>query len=111
MAFLRSTVRCSTHLRRLLNSEEVYLTRHIVAFNSTTPEKRRVDPLDISFSDTHAAFKSKTTWELVRALFVYVVCSFESLVAVNDKVNFLTKERLEFAGMNKRKETEKRNLI
>lgn len=45
------------------------------------------DPLDVSFNDPVAAFKSKTTWELVRAYMVYVMCSSEYLVDNNIKVS------------------------
>lgn len=45
------------------------------------------DPLDVSFNDPIAAFKSKTTWELMRAYFVYIMCSSEYLVENNMKVN------------------------
>ncbi|XP_017109742.1 proline dehydrogenase 1, mitochondrial isoform X1 [Drosophila bipectinata] len=41
------------------------------------------DPLDVSFNDPIAAFKSKTTWELVRAYLVYMICSSEKLVEHN----------------------------
>lgn len=44
------------------------------------------DPLDVSFNDPIAAFKSKTTWELMRAYFVYLMCSSEYLVDNNMKV-------------------------
>lgn len=44
------------------------------------------DPLDTSFNDPIAAFKSKTTWELIRAYFVYLMCSSEYLVENNMKV-------------------------
>lgn len=44
------------------------------------------DPLDTSFNDPIAAFKSKTTWELMRAYFVYLMCSSEYLVDNNMKV-------------------------
>ena len=49
-----------------------------------TPQR---DPLDVSFNDPHAAFKSKTTFELIRAYFVYTLCSSEYLVENNMKVN------------------------
>ncbi|EGK96391.1 AGAP003860-PC [Anopheles gambiae str. PEST] len=38
--------------------------------NPSTPQR---DPLDVSFNDPHAAFKSKTTFELIRAYFVLVL--------------------------------------
>lgn len=47
----------------------------------------RKDPLDTSFNDPMAAFKSKTTFELIRAYFVYFLCSSEYLVEHNMKVN------------------------
>lgn len=53
--------------------------------NSNDPKPQR-DPLDVSFNDPIAAFKSKTTWELVRAYFVYVMCSSGYLVENNMKV-------------------------
>lgn len=53
--------------------------------NSNDPKGQR-DPLDVSFNDPLAAFKSKTTWELVRAYFVYLMCSSEYLVENNMKV-------------------------
>ncbi|XP_039498741.1 proline dehydrogenase 1, mitochondrial isoform X4 [Drosophila santomea] len=41
------------------------------------------DPLDVSFNDPIAAFKSKTTGELIRAYLVYMICSSEKLVEHN----------------------------
>ncbi|XP_053680974.1 proline dehydrogenase 1, mitochondrial isoform X1 [Anopheles nili] len=51
--------------------------------NPSTPQR---DPLDVSFNDPHAAFKSKTTFELMRAYLVYVLCSSEFLVENNMKL-------------------------
>lgn len=45
------------------------------------------DPLDVTFEDAKAAFKSKTTWELLRAYIVYTLCSFETLVENNMRVS------------------------
>lgn len=45
------------------------------------------DPLDVSFNNPIDAFKSKTTWELVRAYVVYLMCSSEYLVENNMKVS------------------------
>ena len=50
------------------------------------PENPQRDPLDVSFNDPIAAFKSKTTWELIRAYVVYIICSSEKLVEHNMKV-------------------------
>ncbi|XP_017119426.1 proline dehydrogenase 1, mitochondrial isoform X1 [Drosophila elegans] len=41
------------------------------------------DPLDVTFNDPIAAFKSKTTGELMRAYLVYMICSSEKLVEHN----------------------------
>lgn len=49
-------------------------------------DKPQRDPLDITFEDAKAAFKSKTNWELMRAYIVYTLCSFEYLVDNNMKV-------------------------
>lgn len=49
----------------------------------STPQR---DPLDVGFNDPHAAFKSKTTFELIRAYLVYVLCSSEFLVENNMKI-------------------------
>lgn len=56
--------------------------------NPSSPQR---DPLDVSFNDPNAAFKSKTTFELIRAYFVYVLCSSEFLVENNMKLMKLTK--------------------
>jgi hypothetical protein len=52
-----------------------------------TPEIPQRDPLDVGFNDPLAAFKSKTTFELIRAYFVYFMCSSEYLVENNMKVS------------------------
>lgn len=45
------------------------------------------DALDVSFNNPSAAFKSKTTWELVRAYLVYLMCSSGYIVEHNLKVS------------------------
>ncbi|XP_030568740.1 proline dehydrogenase 1, mitochondrial isoform X3 [Drosophila novamexicana] len=52
-------------------------------YQSKPEGKPQRDPLDVSFNDPIAAFKSKTTWELVRAYMVYMICSSEKLVEHN----------------------------
>jgi proline dehydrogenase len=47
------------------------------------------DPLDLTFEDNVAAFKSKTTWEILRAYVVYATCSYEYLVEHNMTVRKL----------------------
>lgn len=49
------------------------------------------DPLDLSFANPEAAFKSKTTWEVVRGYIVYQLCSSSFLVDNNMKVSKCTK--------------------
>ncbi|XP_037050061.1 proline dehydrogenase 1, mitochondrial isoform X3 [Bradysia coprophila] len=44
------------------------------------------DPLDLSFNNPNAAFKSKTTGELLRAYIVYLLCSSTYLVDNNLKL-------------------------
>jgi len=46
------------------------------------------DPLDVTFNDPIAAFKSKTTGELMRAYLVYMICSSEKLVEHNMTVSW-----------------------
>lgn len=55
---------------------------------STTTAIGQRDPLDTGFADPKAAFKSKTTFELIRAYIVYTLCSSEFLVDNNMKVRF-----------------------
>ncbi|KAK2579710.1 hypothetical protein KPH14_011057 [Odynerus spinipes] len=57
------------------------------------PQPRQIDPLDLKFNDPVAAFKSKTTTELVRAYVVYQICSIEYIVENNMKV----REKEEYA--------------
>lgn len=44
------------------------------------------DILDLSFEDHGAAFKSKTTWEVLRALMVFQVCGINVVVDNNEKL-------------------------
>lgn len=53
---------------------------------SSSEELPQRDPLDVGFNDPLAAFKSKTTWELIRAYLVYIMCSSGYLVENNLKV-------------------------
>lgn len=56
--------------------------------NKPPPSGGRKDPLDTSFNDPIAAFKSKTTFELIRGYLVYMICSSETLVENNMKVSY-----------------------
>ncbi|KAL0267260.1 UNVERIFIED_CONTAM: hypothetical protein PYX00_009582 [Menopon gallinae] len=44
------------------------------------------DELDLSFNDSEAAFKSKTTGEILRAVIVYQLCSIDFLVEYNMEI-------------------------
>jgi proline dehydrogenase len=50
------------------------------------PNSGRTDALDLTFLDHNAAFKSKKTWEVLRAYLVFQLCSITPLVANNEKV-------------------------
>lgn len=78
----------------------VFLTRsssHSVAEVSTTatisPERDQIaasseQPLrSLSFNDGRNAFRSKTTWEIIRALAIFRLCSFDFLVNRNKEVS------------------------
>ncbi|KAF0301946.1 Proline dehydrogenase 1, mitochondrial [Amphibalanus amphitrite] len=41
------------------------------------------DQLDLTFTDTRAAFQSKTTWEVFRGVLVYTLCTSRYLVEHN----------------------------
>lgn len=51
---------------------------------------RRKDPLDLSFGNAEAAFRSKTSLEILRAYVVFSLCSSNYLVENNLKVNWMT---------------------
>lgn len=105
MAFLRTVSRCSVSkkyglLIDNLNSgfggkidvnQAVRKTTAAAASIVQDQQKQTVphpkDSLDLSFEDAKAAFKSKTNWELLRALVVYQMCSYETLVTNNMKVS------------------------
>jgi hypothetical protein len=71
---------------RLFSSSPMLSAAATKASPATTPPGGRKDQLDTSFNDAHAAFKSKTTFELVRGYLVYLICSSEFLVENNMKV-------------------------
>lgn len=92
-----STFKQNLHSRRELNSSAVKSTvatkdlqkndaNVVINVAPEQQQKPQRDPLDLSFNDPIAAFKSKTTSELVRAYFVYTLCSSEYLVENNMKV-------------------------
>lgn len=106
MAFLRTVLRCNLSRKYGINFNNILqqngklnvslyqlALRSSIAStqaqtNTTVPGR---EPLDITFEDSKAAFKSKTTWELYRAYLVYTICSFESIVEHNMKVRIIFK--------------------
>ncbi|KOB64742.1 Proline oxidase, mitochondrial [Operophtera brumata] len=69
----------------LLKRLAVNAPRHVRVLSS--PATRPTDELDLSFNSPKDAFKSKKTSELVRAYFVYQICSVNWLVENNDMVS------------------------
>lgn len=54
---------------------------------TTTVGKNSIrDKLDLTFSDTEQAYRSKTTFELIRAIAILYVSSFDTLVFNHDMV-------------------------
>ncbi|XP_067015376.2 proline dehydrogenase 1, mitochondrial isoform X1 [Anabrus simplex] len=110
MAFLRAVIRCSVSRKFRVsiyninaNSAQVRLSIPVqsigpftlksthaasaIGYETEVQESRHPrDPLDLSFADPVASFKSKTTWEVLRAYIVYTMCSFEYLVEHNEKL-------------------------
>lgn len=104
MAFVRFIGKLGTNpaIRANLSQKNVHQIASSRVFSSTpvvsvavqkpsaakapTPAIKKKDPLDTSFNDPIAAFKSKTTFELIRGYLVYLICSSETLVENNMKV-------------------------
>lgn len=57
-------------------------------------DKPRKDSLDTSFNDAEAAFKSKTTWEILRAYIVYTFCTSNYIVDHNMELMKIAKTLL-----------------
>lgn len=109
MAFLRTVIRCSVYKKYGLLIDNLnsgfggkidvnQAVRKSTAAATTLvqdQQKQAVqspkDPLDLTFEDAKAAFKSKTNWELFRALIVYQMCSYETIVTNNMKLMKFTK--------------------
>ncbi|XP_059091903.1 proline dehydrogenase 1, mitochondrial-like isoform X3 [Tigriopus californicus] len=74
----------STHAITPYNTEEVFtaVDGYVVTAKGY---KKKVDILDLSFADHRAAFKSKSTWDIIRALVVFNLCSVRPLVEHNAK--------------------------
>lgn len=109
MAFVRflGKLGSSPAIRINLSNKNVYQIASSRVFSSSpmlsaaaqkpspakTPPGERKDQLDTTFNDSHAAFKSKTTFELIRGYLVYLICSSETLVENNMKVMFESKKK------------------
>lgn len=50
-------------------------------------EKFQKDKLDLTFENTKDAYKSKTTWELIRALMVLKLSTYDFLAENNQQVS------------------------
>ena len=57
------------------------------AVTATTTSGPRRDPLDLTFNNAEAAFRSKSTLQVLRAYLVFTLCSSNYLVENNMKVN------------------------
>lgn len=68
----------------LLRRLAVTAPRGMRALSAPPPAR---DELDLTFSSPKDAFKSKKTSELVRAYFVYQICSINWVVENNDMVS------------------------
>lgn len=107
MAFLKSAVKLSVSRKYASNFHShtfnsppfLVIKRHnsssgaaaTTVDNAASPSKSKRDPLDTSFNDPEASFKSKTTWEVIRAYLVYTMCSSNYLVENNMKLMKITK--------------------
>lgn len=52
------------------------------------------DQLDLTFNDARQAFRSKSTWEILRAYIVFKLCAVDYLVENNDRLMNLGKKVL-----------------
>ncbi|XP_076255299.1 proline dehydrogenase slgA isoform X2 [Rhynchophorus ferrugineus] len=108
MAFLRPVFRCSVYKKYGLLIDNLNAgigckidvtqsARKSTAATSLVQDQQKQaiqsprDPLDLTFEDAKAAFKSKTNWELLRALIVYQMCSYEAIVTNNMKLMKIAK--------------------
>ncbi|XP_046680970.1 proline dehydrogenase 1, mitochondrial-like [Homalodisca vitripennis] len=85
--------RQNTHCRKQLLSDPLHLQsqaftviRNKSTVTSSVGHETKVDALDTRFSDPESAFRSKTTWEVLRALIVYQMCSVNFIVDNNAKL-------------------------
>nr|CAI5821410.1 unnamed protein product [Callosobruchus analis] len=120
MAFLRTVYRCSVYRKYGSIFDHLQLSSFgkinvnqtvqkssaasgIISENASQPQTVQKqqppkDPLDDTFEDAKAAFKSKTNFELIRAYVVYTLCSIEFLVDNNMKKLFILLMKATFYG-------------
>ncbi|XP_030747642.1 proline dehydrogenase 1, mitochondrial isoform X2 [Sitophilus oryzae] len=108
MAFLRTVIRCSVYKKYGLLIDNLNsgfgskidvnqaLQKSTAAASIVQDQQKQAvqspkDPLDLTFEDAKAAFKSKTNWELLRALIVYQMCSYETIVTNNMRLMKIAK--------------------
>ncbi|KAI1291786.1 Proline dehydrogenase 1, mitochondrial [Halotydeus destructor] len=60
--------------------------QHVANLSDTVQQGRRKDPLDLTFTNTKDAYKSKTTKELLRGMLVLWLTSFDFIVDNNQKL-------------------------
>lgn len=87
--FLRFGLKCSNDVRLYANATTTATSTTVGdKGKAQEPQKARIrDELDLSFSDARQAYRSKSTWEILRAWVVFKLCSINYLVENNDKVS------------------------
>uniref|UniRef100_A0A914ZDY4 Proline dehydrogenase n=1 Tax=Parascaris univalens TaxID=6257 RepID=A0A914ZDY4_PARUN len=73
-----------------LQKSSVASSTHTVIWKPSTEAAKEIEDcygrLDLNFENSKEAFKSKTNYELFRALFVLHLCSYETLVKNNKAI-------------------------
>jgi proline dehydrogenase len=70
-----------------INNTTIFHERFSTQGMSQPPQQMKIrDNLDLTFNDARQAYRSKSTWEILRAWIVFKLCSIDSLVENNDKV-------------------------
>lgn len=68
-------------------SSAVTCTESTVTTEKNVQIQSNREPLDLSFENTVEAFKSKTTWEIIRAILVLKLSTIDYLVENHQKVS------------------------
>lgn len=72
-----------------INKQQSDMNDSKAAIPSVNSSSGRRDPLDLSFDNAEAAFRSKTTLQVLRAYLVFTLCSSNYLVENNMKVYYI----------------------